>query len=89
MNTQERIDDAVAGLSDGARISYEEALAAGNTDEACPLCPKVLLAHEHVGECGRTPCFFAAGPLERSAILAKCSSQTADQNQLGIDLQTP
>jgi len=86
MDPQERIDDAVSRLSEDELISYREALAAGNTNEACPFCPKVLLAHQSIGECGRTPCFFAAGPLERSAILAKFGPRVVDKDQLGINL---
>lgn len=46
-----RITSAVDNLTDTEHKSYVQALSEGYTDEVCPKCEQVMLAHHHFVRC--------------------------------------
>ncbi len=51
-----KIASAIAELSPELKTKHKEALAEGHTDDVCPRCDQVLLAHQHFLRCRDTEC---------------------------------
>lgn len=68
---EELIRRAVANLHGGEVETYKKAIAEGGKDVLCPFSRKPILAHQHVFECGRKPCFYAMSEMNRQKVISK------------------
>ncbi len=57
----QRIKQAIASLSDELKIEHDKCIAEGLTDEICPKCGQVFLAHIHFVRCVEKDCPMSNG----------------------------
>lgn len=51
-----KVSAAIAELSSELKKKHDAAIAEGHTDDVCPRCDRVLLAHQHFLRCRDTEC---------------------------------
>ncbi len=79
-----RVDAALSKMHEGERAVHAKARLDGQVDEACFSCPKVLLAHNEVVECGHKECPFKKSEMYRQRLFPRTHEQHLAQTSLPL-----